>query len=141
MRGPFRSCLSLPGPFATVMEVDKPPVLWLRAHGCCNGVLHVDVEYPERQVLLLGHRWKSFARAHNLWDGHILHFKMVEADLLSVKIYGSSRVLLSYCKQSSSGTESPSSRESDEEVSDGSSNGDGSEPRKVKSEYDDMSSD
>ncbi|KAE8813618.1 L-ascorbate oxidase-like protein [Hordeum vulgare] len=125
--GPIRGRLRLHHPFARVMEVDRPPVLWLRAHGCCNGAAQVDVEYPERGVMFLERGWKSFARAHNLMDGHVLRFKMMEADLLSVKIYGRSGARLSCCKQSSSRIESPSSRDSGEEDSDGSDVGDGSE--------------
>ncbi|KAE8819683.1 L-ascorbate oxidase-like protein [Hordeum vulgare] len=123
------------------MEVDKPPVLWLRAHDYHNGAVQVDVEYPERHVLLLGRGWKSFARAHNVMDGHILHFKMMKADLLFVKIYGRSCARLSCFEVSSSRTKSPSSHDSDEEDSDGSGSGDGSEPREVRSEYDDLGSD
>ncbi|KAE8800272.1 L-ascorbate oxidase-like protein [Hordeum vulgare] len=103
--------------------------------------MQVDAEYPEPRVMLLGPWWKSFARAHNLWYGHILLFKMVGANLLSVKVYGSSGVRLICCKESSSGTESPSSHDSDEEDSVGSGSGDGFGPRKVKPEYEDMSSD
>ncbi|KAE8801500.1 l-ascorbate oxidase-like protein [Hordeum vulgare] len=114
------------------MEVDKPPVLWLWAHGCCNGAMQVDMEYPESRVLLLGHGWKSFARAHNLMDWHFLCFKMIEADLLSIKKYGCSGARQSCCKESLSGTESSSSRDSDEEDSDGSGDDDGSELRDVR---------
>ncbi|KAE8811118.1 folate-biopterin transporter 1, chloroplastic-like [Hordeum vulgare] len=61
-------------------------MLWLQAHGCDNAALQVAVEYPEPRLLLLGRGWKSFARAHNLWDGHVLRFKMVAANLLSVMV-------------------------------------------------------
>ena len=138
LHGPLRGHLRLPHPFARVMEIDKPPVLWLRAHGCCNGAARVDVEYLERRVMLLRHGWKTFARAHNLMDGHILCFKMMEADLLSVKIYGRSGARLGCCEDSSSDVESSSSSDSDEEDSVG-EDGD-SEPHVVKSEYDDLGS-
>lgn len=129
LRGPIRSRLCLLGPFARVMEEEKPPVLWLQAHGCCNGVVEVDMEYAEPRFLLLGRGRKSFAHAHKLWGGHVLRFKMVVVDLLSVKIYGSLGVRLTCCEESSSGTESPSSRDSDEEDSDGSGSDDWSGPR------------
>ncbi|KAE8806746.1 l-ascorbate oxidase-like protein [Hordeum vulgare] len=130
--GPIGGRLRLPLHFSKVMEVDKPPELWLRAHGCCNGVVQVDVEYPERRVLLLGRVWKIFARAHNLMDGHVLHFKMMEANLLSLKFYGRSGARLSCCEESSSGNVSPSSSDSDEEDSDGSGGGDVSELQVVR---------
>ncbi|KAE8777891.1 l-ascorbate oxidase-like protein [Hordeum vulgare] len=116
-------------------------MLWLHAHGCGNGTVQVDMEYPDPHLLLLGRGWKSFARAHNLWDEHILRFKMVAANLLSVMVYGSSGIRLSCCEESSNRTESPSYCESDEEDSDGCDSGDGSEPRQVKPGYEDLTSD
>ncbi|KAE8785818.1 l-ascorbate oxidase-like protein [Hordeum vulgare] len=121
--GPIRGCLCLPHPFAKVMEVDKPPVLLLRAHDCYNRAVQVDVEYLECCVLLLGNGWKSFARAHNLMDSHVLRLKMMEADLLSVKIYGRSGARLSCCEESSSRTVCPSPCDSNEDDSDSSGGG------------------
>lgn len=82
------------------MEEEKLPMLWLQAHGYGNGAVQVVVEYPEPRLLLLGRGWKSFVHAHNLWDGHTLRFKMVAANLLSVKVYGSSGIRLSCCEES-----------------------------------------
>ncbi|KAE8811755.1 l-ascorbate oxidase-like protein [Hordeum vulgare] len=98
-------------------------MLWLRVHGGGNGAVPVVVEQPGPRILFLGRGWKRFVCAHNLWDGHILRFKMMTDNLLSVKIYESSGVRLSCCEESSSGTESPSSRESDEDGADGSDSG------------------
>ncbi|KAE8811128.1 L-ascorbate oxidase-like protein [Hordeum vulgare] len=116
-------------------------MLWLRVHGCGNGAVTVAVEQPRPQLLFLGRGWKSFARAHNLWDGHVLRFKMMADNLLSVKIYGSSGVRLSCCKESSSNTESPSSREGDLDGTDGSGSGYVSDPWQAKPGYEDLSSD
>ncbi|KAE8794053.1 l-ascorbate oxidase-like protein [Hordeum vulgare] len=123
------------------MEEEKPPTLWLRVHGCGNGVVPVAVEHPGTRLLFLGHGWKSFARAHNLWDGHVLRFKMTEGHLLSVKLYGSSGARLGCCKESSSGTDSPSLSGGDEEGSHGSDSGDGLDPRRVNPPYEDLTSD
>ncbi|KAE8778540.1 l-ascorbate oxidase-like protein [Hordeum vulgare] len=111
------------------MSEEKLPMLWLRVHGYVNGAVPVVVDQPGPRFLFLGRWWKSFARAHNLQDGHFLRFKMMADNLLSVKIYGSSRVCLSCCKESSSGTESPSSHEGE------------SDPRKAKPGYEDLTSD
>ncbi|KAE8790496.1 L-ascorbate oxidase-like protein [Hordeum vulgare] len=75
----------------------------------------MNVEQPGPQLLFLGRGWKSFARAHNLWDGHVLDLKMMADNLLSVKIYGSSGARLGCCEGISSGIDSPSSRESDDD--------------------------
>ncbi|KAE8789462.1 L-ascorbate oxidase-like protein [Hordeum vulgare] len=123
------------------MEVDKPPVLWLRAHGCSHGAMQAYVEYPKRHTMLLGRGWKAFARAHGLEDGHVLRFKMMEADMLSVKFYGRSDARLGCCEESLSDAECSSSSDSDEEESDGNGGGDGSGSQGVKSEYDAPSSD
>ncbi|KAE8809408.1 l-ascorbate oxidase-like protein [Hordeum vulgare] len=93
------------------MSEEKLPMLWLQVHGCGNGAVPVVVEQPRPRLLFVGRGCKSFARAHNLSDGHVLHFKMMADNLLSVKIYGSSGVRLNFCEESSSGTESPSSYE------------------------------
>ncbi|KAE8812454.1 l-ascorbate oxidase-like protein [Hordeum vulgare] len=102
------------------MEAVKPSILWLRTYDCSHGAMQVNVEYPKRHSMLLERGWKAFARAHNLKDGHVLRFKMMADNLLSVKLYGSSGVRLSCCEESSSGTESPSSCGSDEEGTNGS---------------------
>ncbi|KAE8769787.1 l-ascorbate oxidase-like protein [Hordeum vulgare] len=104
-------------------------MLRLRVHGCGNGAVPVTVEQPGPRLLFLGRGWKSFVHAHNLWNGHVLRFKMMADNLLSVKIYGSLGVRLGCCEESSSGTNSPSSRESDEDVSDGSDSKYRSDPR------------
>ncbi|KAE8803684.1 L-ascorbate oxidase-like protein [Hordeum vulgare] len=52
--------------------------------------MQVDVEYPKSHAMLLKRGWKAFARTHGLEDGHVLRFKMVEANMLSVKFYGRS---------------------------------------------------
>ncbi|KAE8784228.1 l-ascorbate oxidase-like protein [Hordeum vulgare] len=90
LRGPIRGHLRLPHPFAKVMEVDRPPALRMRAHGYCNVAVLVDVEYWDCRVMFLGCGWKSFAHVHNFIDANVLRFTMMEADLLSVKIYGRS---------------------------------------------------
>ncbi|KAE8766539.1 hypothetical protein D1007_62215 [Hordeum vulgare] len=61
-------------------------MLWLQVHGCGNGTVPVTVEQPGPRLLFLRRGWKSFARARNLWDGHVLHFKMMVDNPLSVKI-------------------------------------------------------
>ncbi|KAE8779188.1 L-ascorbate oxidase-like protein [Hordeum vulgare] len=106
-------------------------MLGLRVHGCGNDAVPVTVEQPGPRLLFLGRGWKSFARAHNLWHGHVLPFKMMADNLLSVKIYGSSGVCLGCCEESSSGTDSPSSRESNEDGSDGSDDEYGSDSRQA----------
>ncbi|KAE8820012.1 l-ascorbate oxidase-like protein [Hordeum vulgare] len=123
------------------MEEEKPLTLWLRVHGCGNGAVPVVVEHPGPGLLFLGRGWKSFARAHNLWDGHVLRFKMTADNLLSVKLYGSSGARLGCCKGSSSGTDNPASSRGDGEGSDGNGSGDGSDPRRVKPAYEDLTSD
>ncbi|KAE8799209.1 l-ascorbate oxidase-like protein [Hordeum vulgare] len=123
------------------MEEEKPPMLWLRVHGCGNGAVRVAVEHPGPRLLFLGRGWKSFARSHNLWHGHVLCFKMMVDNLLSVKLYGSSGARLGYCEEISSGTDSPSSSGGDEEGSDGSDSGDGSDPWRVKPGYEDLTLD
>ncbi|KAE8816065.1 hypothetical protein D1007_06386 [Hordeum vulgare] len=77
--------------------------------------LAVHTEYPKRRSMLLGQGWKAFARARSLEDGHILRFKLAEANMLFVKFYGRSRVRLGCCEEISSGAECPSSSDSDEE--------------------------
>ncbi|KAE8811543.1 l-ascorbate oxidase-like protein [Hordeum vulgare] len=116
-------------------------MLWLRVHCCSNGDVPVAIAHPRPRLLFLGCGWKSFARAHNLWDGHVLRFKMTAYNLLSVKLYGSSGARLGCCEESSSGTDNPSSSGGDEEGSDGSDRRDGLDPRRVKPVYEDLTSD
>ncbi|KAE8791472.1 l-ascorbate oxidase-like protein [Hordeum vulgare] len=116
-------------------------MLWLRVHGCGNGAVSAAVEYPGPWLLFLSRGWKSFAHAHNLWDGHVLRFKMMADNLLSVKLYGSSGARLCCCEERSSGTDNPSSSGGDGEGSVGSNNGDESDPRQVKPAYEDLTSD
>ncbi|KAE8790446.1 l-ascorbate oxidase-like protein [Hordeum vulgare] len=123
------------------MEEEKPSMMWLRVHGCDNGVVPVVVEHPGPRLLCLGRGWKSFARAHNLWDGHLLRFKMTADNLLSVKLYESSGARLGCCEESSSGTDTLSSSGGDEERSDGSDSRDGSDPRQVKPAYEELTLD
>ncbi|KAE8775082.1 l-ascorbate oxidase-like protein [Hordeum vulgare] len=96
------------------MEAARPSVLWLWVHGCSHGAMQVCVEYPKRHSMLLGQGWKAFACAHSLKDGHILRFKLAEENMLSVKFYGRTGVCLGCCDERSSGTECPSSSDSDE---------------------------
>ncbi|KAE8771429.1 l-ascorbate oxidase-like protein [Hordeum vulgare] len=105
------------------MGEEKLPMLWLRLHGCGNDAVPVVMEQPGPWLLFLGRGWKSFARAHNLWDGHVLRFKMVADNQFSVKLYRNSGVRLRCYEERSSSTESPSSRGSDEEATDGSDSG------------------
>ncbi|KAE8820107.1 l-ascorbate oxidase-like protein [Hordeum vulgare] len=134
LRSPPHGGLRLPRPFTKVMEVDKAQGVWLHVHGCHNGAVYADVEYPVPHVMFLRHRWKTFAHAHNFMAGHVLRFKLVEADMLSVKIYGLSGARLGCYEESSSDAQSSSSSNSDEEDS---PHEDGDESPTVKSEYDD----
>ncbi|KAE8820097.1 l-ascorbate oxidase-like protein [Hordeum vulgare] len=140
LSGVLRGHLHLPRPFARAMEAVKPYVLWLRAYGCSDGAIHVNVEYPKRRSMLLGRGWKAFARAHNLEDGHVLRFKLSEDDMLSVKFYGRSVVRLGCCEESSSGAECPSSSDSDDEDSCGGDAHGRSGSRGVSSKHDTPSS-
>ncbi|KAE8820984.1 L-ascorbate oxidase-like protein [Hordeum vulgare] len=90
--------------------------MWLSMPGCCNGVVYADDEYPMPHVMLLRHGWKTFTRAHNFMAGHVLCFKLVEFEILPVKIYGHSGTRLVYCEERSSDAESSSSSDSDEET-------------------------
>ncbi|KAE8782711.1 L-ascorbate oxidase-like protein [Hordeum vulgare] len=119
-----------------VMEVEQPPVFWLRAHGCSHGATQVHVEYPKPHSMLLGHGWKAFVRAHGLEDGHVLRFKLMEARVLVVKFYGRSGVRLGCYEESSSGLECSTSSDSDEEGGSGDSPEPSLEPRGIKSDDD-----
>ncbi|KAE8774591.1 l-ascorbate oxidase-like protein [Hordeum vulgare] len=90
LQGHIRTRLQLPIAFSKVMIEEKPPMLRLQVHGCGNSAVPVAVEQLGPRLLFLGRGWKSFTRAHNLWDGHVLHLNMMADNLLSVKIYGSS---------------------------------------------------
>ncbi|KAE8774065.1 l-ascorbate oxidase-like protein [Hordeum vulgare] len=119
-----------------VMEVDQPPVFWLRAHGCSHGAMQVHTEYPKSHSMLLGRGWKAFAQAHGLEDGYVLRFKLMEAHVLIVKFYGLSGVRLSYCEGRSSGIECSASSDSDEEGGGGDSAEPSLKPGGIKSEDD-----
>ena len=80
---------------------------------------------PIPHVMLLRRGWNTFARAHFLMKGHVLHFKLVEADLLSVKVFGRSGIRLGCCTERSTDDESSSSSDSDEEETGGEDDGDG----------------
>ncbi|KAE8820501.1 l-ascorbate oxidase-like protein [Hordeum vulgare] len=142
LHDPPRGRVRLPRPLAKLMEVDKPQGVWLRMHGCYNSVVYAGTEYPAPRVMLLRRGWNTCARAHNFMEGHDLCFKLVEADMLSFKIYGCSGARLGCCNESSSKAESSSSNDSDEEDNaDGDSDNDNdSDFTAVKSEYDDSGS-
>jgi hypothetical protein len=55
--------------------------------------------------------------------GHVLHFKLMDATLLSVKVFGCSGARLGCCVESSTDDESSSLSDSDEEDSDGDDDG------------------
>ena len=101
------------------MEVEQPPGLGLHMRGCCNGSTRVGVEFPAPHVMLLRRSWKTFARAHSLAARHVRHFNLMEATILSVKVFGRSGVSLGCCAESSTDDKSSSSSDSDEEDSDG----------------------
>jgi hypothetical protein len=93
--------LRLPGAFARVLEVYKPPRLRLRMEGCCNGDMWANTGFPAPHVMVLHRGWKTFACDHCLVEGHILHFNLVESDLFSVKAFGRSGIRLGCCAESS----------------------------------------
>jgi hypothetical protein len=101
------------------MEVEQPSGLRLHMRGCCNGSMRADVEFLAPHVVLLRRGWKTFACAHSLAAGHVLHFKLMDATLLSVKVFGHSGARLGCCAESSTDDESSSSSDSDEEDTDG----------------------
>ncbi|KAE8790476.1 l-ascorbate oxidase-like protein [Hordeum vulgare] len=123
------------------MEATKPPILWLRAHDCSHDAMQVRMKYPKRHSMLLRQGWKALARAHSLEDGHILHFKLAEENMLSVKFYGRTGVCLGCCEESSSGAECPSSSDRDEGDIGGSGALGRLGSRGLKCEYDSPSSD
>ena len=81
-----------------------------------------NTKFPVPHVMLLLRGWKTFACAHCQMKGHILRFKLVEVDLLSVKVFGRSGIRLGCCAESSTDDESSSSSDSDEEETDGEDN-------------------
>ncbi|KAE8820940.1 l-ascorbate oxidase-like protein [Hordeum vulgare] len=105
---------------------ERGATLWLRMHGCGNGVVPVVAERTRPQTVFLSRGWKSFARAHSLWDRHVLCFKKVAENTLFVKLYRSSGARLGCCEESSSGIESLSSCENSEERTDDDDSGSGS---------------
>ena len=62
---------------------------------------------------------ENFCSCHSLAVGHVLHFKLMDATLLSIKVFGRSGARLGCCAESSTDDESSSSSDSDEEDSDG----------------------
>ena len=85
--------------------------------GCGNDNIWAHVDFPRPYVIYLRQGWKTFARAHSLTEGHVLHFKLIESGLLSVKVFGNSGIRLGCCVESSTDNESSSSSESGEEES------------------------
>nr|XP_020174578.1 B3 domain-containing protein Os03g0212300-like [Aegilops tauschii subsp. strangulata] len=116
---PLRNHLRLPTFCAREMELERPHALRLHMRGCRDGSTRVDVDLPAPHVMYLRHGWKTFARAHSFSQGHVLHFKLMESGLLSVKIFGRSGGRLGCCVESSTDDGSSSSSDSDEEDSDG----------------------
>ena len=86
--------------------------------GCGNGSMRVDVDLPTPHVMYLRRGWKTFAHAHGLSEGLVLHFKLMGNGLLSIKVFGHLGTRLRCCVESSSDDEDYSSRGSDEEDSD-----------------------
>ncbi|KAM3407915.1 hypothetical protein ACQJBY_001319 [Aegilops geniculata] len=119
--------LRLPTPFSRVMELDPPQALRLHMRGYGNGSMRVDVDFPAPHVMYLRRGWKTFARAHNLSEGLVLHFKLMENGLISVKLFGHLGTRLRCCAESSTDNETSSSSESDEEDSDSDNEGSGRE--------------
>ena len=66
-----------------------------------------------------------FACIHSLTAGFTLHFKLMEGDLLSVKVFGDSGIRARCCMDSSFDSEDSPSSESDEEGSDSDEEGSG----------------
>ena len=87
--------------------------------GCCNGDMWANTRFLIPHVMLLRPGWKTFTRAHCLMKGHVLHLKLLESDLLSIKVFGRSGIRLGCCVESSVDDESSSSSDSDEEGRDG----------------------
>ncbi|KAE8775443.1 L-ascorbate oxidase-like protein [Hordeum vulgare] len=84
--------------------------------------------------MFLRRGWKAFVRAHNFMVGHVLRFKLVEDDVLTVKIYGHSGFHLGCCEESSRDVKSSSLNNGEEEDNTG-KDGDSELPA-VMPEYD-----
>lgn len=89
--------------------------LWLCVEGCCNGPVWVTVETSVNGIMYLT---KSFVRARCLGQGHLLHFKLIEADTLVVKFFGASGARLECCAESSSDSDTASSSEAEDDDDD-----------------------
>ena len=107
------------------MEVDPPETLRLHMRGCGISGMRVRVAFPAPNMMYLDRGWKTFARIHSLTAGFTLHFKLMEGDLLSVKVFGDSGTRAKCCVDSSSDSEDSPSSESDEEDSDSDDEGGG----------------
>ena len=107
------------------MELDPPEMLELRMRGCGISGTRVSVVSPAPGVMYFDRGWKSFARIHSLTAGFTLHFKLMEGDLLSVKVLGDSGIRARCCVDSSSDSEDSPSSESEEEESDSDDEGSG----------------
>ena len=92
--------------------------------GCGISGTRVRVDFPAPHVMYLRRGWKTFARIHSLMEGFTLHFKLMEGDLLSVKVFGCFGTRAKWCVDSSSDSEDSPSSESDEEESDNNDEGD-----------------
>ena len=112
-----RRRLHLPTPFAREMDLNPPQALRLHMRGWGNGSMRVDIDFPAPHVMYLRRGWKTFAHAHSLSEGLVLHFKLMENGLLSVKVFGDLGTRLKCCVESSSDNGRTSSGESDEEDS------------------------
>ena len=91
--------------------------------GCCNGAVWANVEFRAPHVMLLWHGWKTFAHAHYLAEGHVLCFKLVESDTLSVKLFRASGACLECCTESSSDSDTASSSDAEDDDDDGDDDG------------------
>ena len=99
------------------MELDPPETLRLHMRGCGISGTRVRVAFPAPNVMYLDRGWKTFARIHSLMEGFTLHFKLMEGDLLSAKVFGCFGTRARCCMESSSDSEDSSSGGSDEEDS------------------------
>ena len=91
--------------------------------GFCNGSMLTDIEFPAPHVMLLRRGWKTFTHSDSLAAGQVLHFKLMDATLLSVKVFGRSGARLGCCAESSAYEESSSSSDCNKEDSDGDDDG------------------
>ena len=114
---PVRSRLRLSTLFAWVMEQEAPRALRLHMRDCESGSMWADVDFPRPHVMYLRQGWKNFAHAHSLMEWHVLHFKLMESGLLSVKVFGNSGIRLWCSVESPTNDESSSSSDCDEEDS------------------------